>query len=92
MTHTQAISLYQPMLQSIAYKMVGSIADAEDIVQDTFLKWLSVDHKRIDNTKSYLVRAVTNNCINHINSLNRKKNEFLDSIGGKIQRIGLCQI
>ena len=80
MTQTQAIALYQPLLQSIAQKMVGSIADAEDIVQDTFLKYLTIDHHKIDNTRSYLVRAVTNNCLNHIASLKRKKNELIDSI------------
>lgn len=60
-------------------KMVNSMADAEDIVQDTFLKWLISDHSKIQNTKSYLVRAVTNNCINHINSFQKKKNELMDS-------------
>ena len=80
MNQAQTIALYQPLLQTIALKMVGSIHDAEDIVQDTFLKWLSVDQQKVQNTKSYLVRAVTNNCLNHLNSLNKKKNEFLDTI------------
>lgn len=79
MNPTQTISHYQPLLHSIAMKMVKSMADAEDIVQDTFLKWLSTDKKKINNTKSYLVKAVTNNCINHINSFQRKKNELMDS-------------
>ena len=60
--------------------MVGSLADAEDIVQDTYLKWLSIDHRKIKNTKSYLIKAVTNNCINHLNSLKRKKEEYLDTV------------
>ena len=60
--------------------MLGSLADAEDIVQDTFLKWLSIDHKKIHNTKAYLVKSVTNNCINHLNSLKRKKEECLESL------------
>ena len=80
MNQATAISLYQPVLQSIAYKMVGSIQDAEDIVQDTFLKWLTIDQNRINNTKAYLIRSVTNNCINHLNSLKQKKKEYLDSV------------
>ncbi len=60
--------------------MVGSFSDAEDIVQDTFLKWLTVDQDKIKNNKSYLIRAVTNNSINHINSLKRKKDEYLENI------------
>jgi len=59
--------------------MVGSFADAEDIVQDTFLKWLTVDHNKIKNTKSYLIRAVTNNCINHLENLKKKKKEYLET-------------
>ncbi len=80
MNQAQAITLYQPTLQSIAYNLVRSKADAEDIVQETFLKWLSIDSEKIQNTKAYLIRAVTNNCLNHLQSLRKKKEEYLDSI------------
>jgi len=76
---SQAILSYHPVLQGIALRMLGSMPDAEDIVQDTFLKWLTIDQNKIKNTKSYLIKAVTNNCINHINSLKRKKDECLES-------------
>lgn len=66
------------MLSTIAQKMVGSLADAEDIVQDTYLKWLTIDQNKINNTKAYLIKAVTNNCINHLNSLKKKKVECLE--------------
>ncbi len=56
------------------------MADAEDIVQDTYLKWLSIDQNKILNTKAYLIKAVTNNCLNHINSLRRKKEECLEHL------------
>ena len=80
MNQAQAITLYQPTLTSIAYNLLRSKADAEDIVQETFLKWLTIDSEKIENTKAYLIRAVTNNCLNHINSLRKKKEEYLDSI------------
>lgn len=80
MNQSQAIALYQPLLQQIALKMVGSLADAEDIVQDTFLKWLSANTEKIENTKAYLIKAVTNNCINHLNTLKRKKDECLQNL------------
>lgn len=60
--------------------MVGCIQDAEDIVQDTFLKYLTIDHEKINNTRAYLIRSVTNNCLNHLNSLKQKKKEYLDSV------------
>ena len=80
MNTAQAITLYQPTLQSIAFNLLRSKADAEDIVQETFLKWLSIDKEKIENTKAYLITAVKNNCLNHLQSLRRKKEEYLDSI------------
>ncbi len=80
MNQAQAIQLYQPTLQRIAYNLVRCKADAEDIVQETFLKWLSIESDKIKNTKAYLIKAVTNNCLNHIQSLRRKKEQYLDTI------------
>ncbi len=80
MNHTQAITLYQPMLHNIAYNLLRCKADAEDVVQDTFVKWLSIDQTKIQNTKAYLIKSVTNNCLNHLNALKRKKEEYWDSI------------
>ncbi len=57
MTHSANITLYQPLLQSIAFKMLGCMHDAEDMVQDAFLKYLAVDPKKIENTKAYLIRS-----------------------------------
>lgn len=68
------------MLQSIAQRILGSVADAEDIVQDTLLKWLTIDTQTIQNNKAYLIKAVTNNCINHLNSIKKKKDECLESL------------
>jgi RNA polymerase sigma factor (sigma-70 family) len=80
LNHAQAITLYQPMLHNIAYNLLRCKADAEDIVQDTFVKWLSIDQTKIQNTKAYLIKSVTNNCLNHLNALKRKKEEYWDSI------------
>lgn len=80
MNPTQAITLYQPLLHQIAYNLLRCKADAEDIVQDTFVKWLSVEQEKIENTKAYLIKAVTNNCLNHLSSLKKKKEEYWDSI------------
>lgn len=80
MNQAQTIALYQPTLQAIAFQLLKCKADAEDIVQETFLKWLSVEQEKIKNTKAYLIRAVTNNCLTHINTLKKKKEQCLDSI------------
>jgi len=78
MTQAQTISLYQPMLHTIAYNLVRCKEDAEDIVQETFAKWLTIDQQKIENTKAYLIKAVTNSCLNHLNSLRKKKEEYFD--------------
>ncbi len=68
------------MLQTIAMGILQCKADAEDIVQDTFLRWLSTEKSHIQNTKAYLIKSVTNNALNHLASLKRKKEEYIESI------------
>lgn len=80
MTQSQTIALYQPMLVTIAHNLVRCKQDAEDIVQEVFVKWLSQEQAKIENTKAYLIKAVTNSCLNHLNSFQKKKKEYLDSI------------
>ena len=80
MTQAQTIALYQPLLVTIANNLVRCKQDAEDIVQETFLKWLSIDTTNIENTKAYLITAVKNSCLNHLQSFRKKKQEYLDSI------------
>ncbi|MCR9250275.1 MAG: sigma-70 family RNA polymerase sigma factor [bacterium] len=88
MNTSQEIIAYKPLLQSIALRMVGSLSDAEDIVQDTFLKWLTIDRAKIENTKAYLVRAVTNNCINHLKSL---KTNYIDKSIDNLKQSDLAE-
>jgi len=78
MNHEQTIILYQPMLQAIAYNIVRCKADAEDIVQETFLKWLTLGPQKIENTKAYLIKAVRNNCLSHLSALKKKKEELFN--------------
>jgi len=85
MNQAQTIALYQPLLHTIAYNLVRCKEDAEDIVQETFIKWLSVDQQKIENTKAYLIKAVTNNCLNHLQSLKKKKEECLESVSEAIK-------
>lgn len=83
MNQAQAIELYQPLLQSIAYNFLKCKEEAEDIVQETFLRWLSIDQTKIENTKAYLIAAVTNHCLNHLKTLRRKKEEYSLQVADK---------
>ncbi|MFT4736234.1 MAG: RNA polymerase sigma factor (sigma-70 family) [Cyclobacteriaceae bacterium] len=72
MSKHEAIILYQPMLYAIALKMVGTLEDAEDIVQDTFEKYLRLDPQKVANAKAYLIKSVQNNCMSFLTSFKSK--------------------
>lgn len=74
---TETFLEYKALLFSIAYNMLGSIDAAEDIVQDTYLKWMETDANNVRHTKSFLVRIVTNQCINHLNSARVQREEYI---------------
>lgn len=88
MPQTQTIAIYQPLLQSIAYKLVRCKEDAEDIVQETFLKFLTTGPEKIVNLKAYLIQSVVNNCRNHLKALNRKKEDFFS----QLSQVNLAEI
>ncbi|MFY0651546.1 MAG: sigma-70 family RNA polymerase sigma factor [Cyclobacteriaceae bacterium] len=75
------ISAYRPILFSTAYRLVGCSAVAEDMVQDTFLKWLKMDQEKVVNAKAYLLKSVTNSCLNYLESFKQKKEDLLENIG-----------
>lgn len=80
MPQAQTIALYQPLLHAIAYNLVRRKEDAEDIVQETFLKFLTTGPQQVVNLKAYLIKSVVNNCRNHLNALNRKKEDFFSQL------------
>ena len=92
MERTKDIFSYQPMLQNIAMKFVGCIEDAEDIVQDTFEKWLTIDRKDIKNTKAYLIRSVSNNSIKFLTSLKNKISHKTFTVDDRFELVDRQQI
>ncbi|MCX5315808.1 sigma-70 family RNA polymerase sigma factor [Streptomyces sp. NBC_00154] len=55
-------------LASLAYRLLGSAADAEDTVQDTFLRWLAADRERVEVPEAWLTKVVTNLCLDRLRS------------------------
>jgi RNA polymerase sigma-70 factor (ECF subfamily) len=64
-------------LRSLAYRMLGSRAEAEDAVQDTWLRWAAVDRGAIDNPRAFLSRTITNLCLDRIKSAHMQKEIYI---------------
>lgn len=64
---------YQPLLFSIAYRMLGSVADAEDTVQDLFLRAEQLDTKKINDIKAYLTKMTANRCLTFLKSARKRR-------------------
>jgi RNA polymerase sigma-70 factor (ECF subfamily) len=67
METTKEVLLLRPYLFKIAYSMLGEIAEAEDIVQDVYEKWLTIED--VKEPKAYMARMVVNKCIKRLNEL-----------------------
>ncbi|MFC4077767.1 RNA polymerase sigma-70 factor [Salinithrix halophila] len=68
---------YQSLLFHLAYRMLGSVSDAEDIVQDVFLTLHQQDVHKIHHVKAYLIKTTTNRCLNVLGSARRKREEYI---------------
>ncbi|WP_067548565.1 RNA polymerase sigma-70 factor [Nocardia crassostreae] len=68
---------HRRLLFSTAYQMLGSVADAEDILQDAWLKWHAVDQDSVQHPKSYLVRTVTNLALNRLTSARATRETYV---------------
>jgi RNA polymerase sigma-70 factor, ECF subfamily len=68
---------YRSLLFSIAYNMLGNVDAAQDIVQDTFLVWMEVDTDPVKYPKAFLVRVVTNTCINFLGSGHVQREKYV---------------
>src|SRR5262249_33614818 len=73
----QAFSQYRGLMFSIAYRMLGSVADAEDILQETYMRWQRANGSEIQSTRAFLVTIVSRLCINHLESARVKRQEYV---------------
>ncbi|MEH6414669.1 RNA polymerase sigma factor SigJ [Pseudomonas sp. CGJS7] len=74
---TRLFAQTAPMLTGLAYRILGSRADAEDAVQDTFLKWQAADRASIDNPGAWLTTACTRRCIDLLRSAHRTRVDYV---------------
>jgi RNA polymerase sigma-70 factor, ECF subfamily len=68
---------YRSLLFSIAYRMLGSVADAEDMLQETFIRWQHSREDNIESLRAFLVTIMSRLCINHLQSARVRREEYV---------------
>ena len=68
---------HRSLLFTVAYEMLGSAADAEDVVQETWLRWAGVDRVIVREPRAYLVRIVTRQALNRLRTVSRQREDYV---------------
>lgn len=68
---------HRSLLFTVAYEMLGSAADAEDVLQESWLRWADVDRSQVRDARAYLVRIVTRQALNRLRTLSRSREEYV---------------
>jgi RNA polymerase sigma-70 factor (ECF subfamily) len=76
-TRTDIFTSARPLLFSIAYRMLGSVADAEDIVQDAYLRWQDASEVDVREPRAYLATIVTRLSINQLRSARSQRETYV---------------
>ncbi|MEU4344207.1 RNA polymerase sigma-70 factor [Nocardia sp. NPDC023852] len=76
---TAAFVAHRNLLFTVAYEMLGSAADAEDVLQETWLRWTAVDLEIVRDQRAYLVRITTRQALLRLRTLSRRKESYVGS-------------
>ncbi|CAM5734706.1 RNA polymerase sigma-70 factor OS=Streptomyces alboniger OX=132473 GN=CP975_13940 PE=3 SV=1 [Streptomyces alboniger] len=74
---TETFVAHRNLLFTVAYEMLGSAADAEDVLQETWLRWVKVDLDQVRDQRAYLVRITTRQSLNRLRSMSRRKEAYV---------------
>ena len=74
---TETFVAYRNLLFTVAYEMLGSAADAEDVLQETWLRWAGVDLAVVRDQRAYLVRITTRQALTRLRTLGRRKESYV---------------
>ncbi|MFO0994909.1 MAG: sigma-70 family RNA polymerase sigma factor [Hyphomicrobiales bacterium] len=67
----------RPKLMRVAYRMLGSVADAEDILQEAFIRWMGADRSAVENAEAFLRRTVTRLCLDQLKSARHRRETYI---------------
>jgi RNA polymerase sigma-70 factor (TIGR02957 family) len=76
---TAAFLAHRNLLFTVAYEMLGSAADAEDVLQETWLRWAGVDLDTVQDKRAYLVRITSRQALTRLRTLGRRKESYVGS-------------
>ncbi|WP_137990516.1 RNA polymerase sigma-70 factor [Streptomyces vilmorinianum] len=74
---TEAFVAHRNLLFTVAYEMLGSAADAEDVLQETWLRWVKVDLEQVSDQRAYLVRITTRQSLNRLRTMKRRREAYV---------------
>ncbi|SEO81954.1 RNA polymerase sigma-70 factor [Actinacidiphila rubida] len=74
---TQAFVAHRNLLFTVAYEMLGSAADAEDVLQETWLRWADIDLGEVRDPRAYLVRITTRQSLNRLRTTSRRRESYV---------------
>ncbi|MFG1681216.1 RNA polymerase sigma-70 factor [Nonomuraea sp. NPDC049269] len=76
---TEVFVAHRNLLFTVAYEMLGSVADAEDVLQETWLRWMKVDMGQVRDQRAYLVRITTRRSLDRLRTMRRRKEAYVGS-------------
>lgn len=76
-TATEVFVAHRNLLFTVAYEMLGSAADAEDVLQETWLRWVGVDLDAVRDQRAYLVRITTRRSLDRLRTLGRRRESYV---------------
>ena len=68
---------HRGLLFTVAYEMLGSAADADDVLQESWLRWADVDQSQVREPRAYLIRVVTRQALNRLRTVSRRREDYV---------------
>jgi RNA polymerase sigma-70 factor (ECF subfamily) len=75
--HAERFTLLRPLLFTIAYEILGSATESDDVLQNSYLRWSQVDLSTVRDTKSYLAQLVTRQALNALRADARRREDYI---------------
>ncbi len=75
--HAERFTLLRPLLFTIAYEILGSATESDDVLQESYLRWADVDLETVNDTKAYLAQLVTRQSLNFLRAQSRRREDYI---------------